>query len=252
MIHNDVDGPIQILRLNHGKASALDLELAEALVAELERFAKSAHRALVLTGTSAIFSAGVDLPRVLRDGPGYAIRFLPALDRALRALWACPKPTVAAVNGHAIAGGALLALACDWRIGSAGKASFGIPELKVGVPFPPLALAIARAALTPRDFDELVLTGRYLQGDEALARGCVHELAPQELVLPQALARARELAAVPEATYAFHKHELRRRPLQDLEREGTYLLERTLAAWSSVEAQAAMQGYVERTLRRKA
>src|SRR5262245_56968480 len=111
---------VRTLRINHGKAGALDLELCEALHAAF-READSA-RALVLTGTGRIFSAGVDLPRLLADGEPYTRRFLTALDACFRTLFELERPVVAAINGHAIAGGCILACACDARWMAEGEA----------------------------------------------------------------------------------------------------------------------------------
>src|SRR5436305_10167261 len=120
------------LRLAHGKAGALGVELVDALLHELDGAAGDV-RALVLTGTGSIFSAGVDLFRLTREGADYVRRFLPLLSRFFRVLFAFPMPVVAAVNGHAIAGGCVIALACDVRLMAEGGGKIGVPELLVGV-----------------------------------------------------------------------------------------------------------------------
>jgi hypothetical protein len=143
VIETTREGEIALLRLCHGKASALDLELCEALERAAAEAEDSGARAIVLTGRGPIFSAGVDLKRLVAGGPDYVAEFLPALDAALLALFRCEKPCVAAINGHAIAGGALLAGACDLRLLARGPAGIAVPELKVGVPFPQVAVEIA-------------------------------------------------------------------------------------------------------------
>src|SRR4051794_27587744 len=155
MIERTSDDGILTLRLAHGKASALDVELLDALLRELDGAAEQA-RALLLTGTGSIFSAGVDLFRLTRDGSDYVRRFLPLLSRCLRALFAFPRPVVAAVNGHAIAGGCILALASDIRLMAEGGGRIGVPELLVGVPFPAAALEIVRFAVPPDKVQSLV------------------------------------------------------------------------------------------------
>jgi len=97
-------------------------------------------------------------------------RFLPAHDLALERLFTLDKPVVAAVNGHAIAGGAILVAACDRRILARGPATFGAPELKVGVPFPPLPLELYRRICPPGRASELALGGRVVGTDEARSR----------------------------------------------------------------------------------
>src|ERR1700681_561969 len=116
-IERGLSGNILTIRLAHGKASALDLELCQELQREVEAAAESRDiRALVLTGTGSIFSAGVDLPRMINSGKEYTLDFVEALDAVLRALFLFPKPAIVAANGHAIAGGAIIAFACDYRL----------------------------------------------------------------------------------------------------------------------------------------
>jgi len=104
----DADG-IRTLKLAHGKVSAMDIELGEALLREMDDARDASVKAVILTGSGSSFSAGVDLFRVLKDGPEYGRRFLPVLDHFLRAALTLPKPMIAAINGHAIAGGCILA-----------------------------------------------------------------------------------------------------------------------------------------------
>src|SRR5262245_6926892 len=115
MISRSQQEGVLTLRLAHGKASALDVELLDALLQELDGLGEDV-RALILTGTGSIFSAGVDLFRLTRDGAGYVRHFLALLCRFFEKLFSFPRPVVAAVNGHAIAGGCVIVLACDARI----------------------------------------------------------------------------------------------------------------------------------------
>ena len=144
MLNIEELGDVTVLRLEHGRVNAMDVELLDALTAAVT----ATDRALLITGTGTAFSAGVDLRRILDGGPTYVTDFLVALSRMFRAVFDHPRPTVAAVNGHAIAGGCVLALACDVRLMSAGR--IGLVELAVGVPFPVAALEIVRHALGPR------------------------------------------------------------------------------------------------------
>src|SRR6185295_19635139 len=131
---------IAVLRIQHGKANTLDLELCQALTRELEAFRQSASKALVMTGSGRIFSAGVDLRRVVDEGASYVRAFLPAMSASFETLFSLLKPVVAAVNGHAIAGGCILAAAADRRLMARDGGRIGIPELLVGVPFPVVPL----------------------------------------------------------------------------------------------------------------
>src|SRR5687767_11604222 len=145
MIERSENLGIVTLRLAHGKASALDLELVEGVAREVAEIALSDETgAVILTGTGSIFSAGVDLYRLTDGGDEYVSRFVPALSRMLLDLFALPKPLVVAVNGHAIAGGCIFTLTGDYRIMAAGNARMGMPELLVGVPFPPAVIEVVR------------------------------------------------------------------------------------------------------------
>ena len=139
----EADG-ISILRLQHGKANALDVELCQALTKALEAFRQSASKALVVTGTGKMFSAGVDLVRLSNEGAAYVRAFLPAMNGMFETLFSLLKPVVAAVNGHAIAGGCIIACAADRRVMAEQGGRIGIPELLVGVPFPVVPLEIVR------------------------------------------------------------------------------------------------------------
>src|ERR1700735_4566733 len=125
-----------VLRLKHGKVNALDTDLLRATTAATQALAPAA--AVVTTGHGSAFSAGVDLKRIVDGGQSYVREFLPALSETFLAVFDHPGPVVAAVNGHAIAGGCVLAAACDVRLMSAGR--IGLSELSVGVPFPTVAL----------------------------------------------------------------------------------------------------------------
>jgi enoyl-CoA hydratase len=161
----------------------------------------------VITGTGSAFSAGVDLRRILDGGRAYTEEFLAALSRMFRAVFDHPRPTVAAVNGHAIAGGCVLALACDARLMSGGR--IGLSELAVGVPFPVAALEIVRHALGS-GADRAVLRAEVVDPDRALGLHLVDEVGWADDLLPRAVALARQLAAVPADVYASAKKRLHR------------------------------------------
>jgi enoyl-CoA hydratase len=250
MLEREDRGEIAVLRMAHGKASALDTEFARALAEAFEEFQRGPARALVLTGSGSIFSAGVDLFRVTKEGAPYLDAFLPALSRAIRSLFTLEKPVVAAINGHAIAGGCILACACDHRILARGAGRIGVPELLVGVPFPAAALEVMRFALAPPQLQEAVLTGATYAPEAALARGFAEELVdPVELPV-RALAVARQHAAVPRTSFALTKRILRRPAVERMLRHADAFDQEMAAAWRSDAVLATMREYVARTIKK--
>lgn len=249
IIREDRDG-IRVLRLAHGKVSALDIELGEALIGEVKAAADPGVRALVVTGTGSAFSAGVDLFRVIKDGPDYGRRFLPVLDTMLRDTLTFPKPIVAAVNGHAIAGGCILVACCDRRIAAEGTGRIGVPELAVGVPFPALPLQIMAARLADGPLRDLVYSGRTVQVDEALAMGLVDEKCAPDTLLDRAIAVARQLASIPAEAFALTK-EAFYAPVLDRANQLAGLNARVFDAWLQQHTYDTIRAYLEKTIGKK-
>lgn len=248
MINREDSGEVAVVRMAHGKVSALDQEFCDAMVATLDDIARGQARALVVTGTGSTFSAGVDLFRVLDGGAPYLARFLPALDSFLRTLVSFPKPVVAAINGHAVAGGCVIAAACDHRV-MAGEGRIGLPELVVGVPFPPLPFAIVEARIERRVFRQLVNSGRMLQAPDALAAGLIDEVAPPPELRPRACAEAGQLARIPAATFALTKRAFAEPLLQRVDAAAP-LQKAAIEAWSSPAVAARIREYLDATLGR--
>jgi len=148
LISVETHGHVAVVQMAHGKANALDTTLCRELTAQLAGLERSGHRAAVLTAQGPIFSASVDLLRLRDGGPGYLQEFLPALSEASLAVFTCSVPVVAAVNGHAVAGGCILVCACDHRVMNAGHGRIGVSELLVGLPFPVTALEILPGPVT--------------------------------------------------------------------------------------------------------
>jgi enoyl-CoA hydratase len=246
MIARSQQEGILTLRLAHGKASALDIELLDALLRELDGVAEDV-RAVVLTGTGSIFSAGVDLLRLTREGMDYVRRFVPLLCQFLRTLFTFPRPVVTAVNGHAIAGGCVIALAADVRLMADGTGRIGVPELLVGVPFPAVALEIVRFGVPRNQLQSLIYTGRTLPPRDALTAGLVDEVVARGALLERAHEVARQLALIPSPAFRLTKQALRAEALERIDR-GEPQDQAALEVWSAAETRAHIHDYVRRTL----
>jgi enoyl-CoA hydratase len=230
---------ITVVRLRHGKVSALDLELVRALTAVMRDLDGTGP--VVITGAGSAFSAGVDLNRIVAGGEPYIQEFLPALADAFLAVFDHPGPVLAAINGHAIAGGCVIAAACDVRMMSLGK--IGLAELSVGVPFPVSAMEILRHAIGPAA-SQLVLTAALLDASQARSIGLVHEVTEPDVLLDSAVDRARQLAQLPAEVFAFSKRQLQQ-PARDRIAARSGDDEAVLAMWSSDRTREAIARYLD-------
>ena len=246
MIHREDRDGIAVLRIEHGKANTLDMELCNAVVEAFEHAGDA--RAVVLTGAGRIFSAGVDLFRVLEGGERYIKAFVPAMCRAFERVFVHPAPVVAAANGHAIAGGCLLVAAADQRLMAAGAARIGLPELQVGVPFPPLALEIMRFATPPQHFQTIVYRAGTHEPEAALALGLLDEVVEPDVLLDRALARAERLASVPADTFAITKREIRRPAMVRVRSLAQTAAREVQAQWLEPRTLDGIRAYLDRTI----
>lgn len=250
MIEKESRDGVTLVRLAHGKVNAFDIELLDALVAELSALSSAETAAVVLTGTDGVFSAGVDLRRLTAGGREYVQRFLPKMNDAFFKVFTFPKPVVAAVNGHAIAGGCILACACDYRVMAEGSGRIGTPELSVGVPFPSLPMEILRLTVPADRLQAIIYRGQTCTPDEALANGFVDELAPADDLLDRAVETAARLGRLPAASFALTKRVIRQ-PSQDRVARYTRAIDQeVLEAWISRDVLAAVEAYVARTLKK--
>ncbi|HET7847688.1 MAG TPA: enoyl-CoA hydratase/isomerase family protein [Pseudolabrys sp.] len=244
-----IDG-VAVLALAHGKANALDVELCDGLARTFSELRASAARAVIVTGQGRIFSAGVDLVRLSEGGADYVRRFLPALHRLYDAVFFHPKPVIAAVNGHAIAGGAVLACCADRRIMANGEGRIGVTELLVGVPFPALAFEIVRFAVPPRYFPEFLLGGATCATDVALQKGWVDEVVEPAALMERAMAAAQQYAALSPAAFAQTKKQIRQ-PVADKVARDREATDKTVTdIWAAPETLRYIRDYVAKTLKK--
>ncbi len=251
VIHREDRDAVAVLRMEHGKANAVDTDLFADLNRALDDVEGSSARALVLTGTGKMFSAGVNLFRVLEEGAPYLQAFLPELSSSVRRLFGFPRPIVAAINGHAIAGGCILAAACDRRIMNRQEGRIGVTELLVGVPFPVGALEVLRFLLPERDVESLVYSGRTVGADEALAIGLVDQVSGGDALLDEATEAARRMGELPRDAFAVTKRHIRRPTLERIEALSPEIDPRVLEIWSRPETLEGIRAFLERTVGKK-
>jgi enoyl-CoA hydratase len=250
MIDIKTQAGIAVLTLTHGKANALDIELCEALTARFQELRGSDAKAVVLTGQGKIFSAGVDLIRLSEGGAAYVRKFLPALHKLYDTVFYHPKPVVAAINGHAIAGGCVLACCADRRIMANDGGRIGVTEMLVGVPFPALAFEIMRHATPPYFFSETILSGATFAAEVAAHRGWVNEAVEPALVMERAIAAAQSLAALSPAAFALTKMQIRQAVTERMTQSGEATDKAVTAIWTAPETLHYIRDYVARTLKK--
>jgi enoyl-CoA hydratase len=246
MIERQTVGPVQVLTLASGRVNALDVELLQELTGVLSELHHAGADPLVVTGAGRVFSAGVDLNRVVDGGTDYTERLIPALSEAFEAMFCYPGPTVAAINGAAIAGGCVLACACDRRL-IGPDAQIGASEVRVGVPFPVAALEVMRHACGDRA-EGALLGGQLYRGTEALTQGLAHRVVTDDLV-GAAVAEASDLGGIPVEAYRHTKAQLRAPALARM-REGGLIDAEVRQLWGAAETQQRIAAYVEGLRRR--
>jgi enoyl-CoA hydratase len=212
--HNRREG-IEVLTLARPPANALHIETTEELADAFEALASDdAAAAVVLTGEGKAFCAGLDLKAITNYSQTELRRLLDAINRMATAVYSCPLPVIGAINGHAIAGGFVLAMCCDWKIVADAPMRVGLTEVRVGVPYPAAALEVVRSELHPKVARELVLFGKNMNAAEALAAGIFDESVAPHQLLVRAMEKAREAAELPRRSFKIIKHQLRRRALE--------------------------------------
>jgi enoyl-CoA hydratase len=248
MIVREDRGAVAVLRMQRGKVSALDVELLEAIREATSELRAEGPRGVVLTGTGSSFSAGLDLTRLSEGSGDYLARLLPLLHEVILGLFTFPRPVVAAVNGHAIAGGFVLACTADYRVVVDEGARLGVTELPVGVPFPPAPLEMVRTVLGTAGAREIVYSGRLFGPEEARRLGYADELAPSEEVVDRAVAVAEAWGSTTPAAFELTKRQLQAPTVARLREHAPEIHDGIARAWGDPATHAAIRTFVERTL----
>ena len=226
------------IRLSGPGKNALGSALMKEVTAKVS---EAAGRPVLLTGSGDALSAGLDLREVASLDVAGMERFLRLLEAMTDALYTYPAPIVALVNGHAIAGGCIVAMACDWRVAPGGtKLKMGLNEVALGLRFPPGILRLVRKRVDPRHVEEVVLGAGLPPADVALRLGLLDEVTADATTARAAAERKlAALAALPPAAYAAAKHELRG-TLQGTEEEDLRFVRDVLPTWTSPELKARL------------
>jgi len=231
-------------------ANALDPPLVAALAEAVAAAPRAGVRAVVLSARPKMYSGGLDVPALLALDRVAMERFLGDFLGLLRAIATSPVPIVAAITGHAPAGGAVLAIHCDYRVMAAGDFRIGLNEVAVGLPLPRVIHSTLVRLVGPAAAEKLAVAGALVPGAEALRLGLVDELVEPETVVARALAKAGELVALPARAMSVTRELARRDLVESFAREERATWEAFVEDWFSVETQTALRALVERLKKR--
>ena len=239
----DHDG-LRLVRMERPPANALNREMVTSLQEAVESAAAERVAGLVLAGRDGMFSGGLDVPELLGEPRPVIAEFWQRFFALTRALADAPMPVAAAITGHAPAGGAVLALHCDYRVAALGNWKIGLNEVQVGLAVPSTILQALADQVGLRRARRLTTAGRMVEMNEALEIGLVDELVAAESVVERALDWCRELTRLPPIAM----NETRRLGKADLLAMLAAADDATTATeyWFSDETQAAMHALVER------
>lgn len=218
-------GPVAVLRLANGVTNAISPEMVDELGAAIGSV-RNRCRGLVLAGNMKFFSIGLDVPQLLMLERGVMLDFWNRFEDLVLALYTMPIPTACAIGGHATGGGAILALACDFRFVADGKRLIALNEVKIGLPVPYLADLMLRQIVTDRVAVEMEFCSAFIGPNDAKTGGLVDAVCDEKEVEENALEKIREIAALPLTAFALTKqHRTRQIPhrfnavRQDLNRD---------------------------------
>ncbi len=201
-----VDG-VTLLTLDDGKVNAFDLALFAALDEAFD--AAGDAPAIVLAGRDGFLSAGLNTKAMAGMDLDGMTELLVAFGQTMLRIWTEPRPVVVAATGHAVAGGTILAMAADHAVAARGEYRWGLTETTIGFTMPRWIVAIARGNVPAHRLDDLILPGALVTPEQAVEVGFADALAEPGEAVGAAMARARELAALPRGTYGATKRRLR-------------------------------------------
>ena len=242
--HLELEDHVARLSLDAGKANALDPTSLAALERGLIEAEDRHARGLVITGAGRFFSAGLNIPLLYQFDRMQMSECMRKFREVMLRVLRFPGRTVAAINGHAIAGGAILACACDLRVAARGDYRVGVSEVALGIGLPRVALEVLRRALPERTLEEVVLGGNLYSPEQAKDMGLLHDLVSGDVLQAIAHERAARFAHAPFTTLRQVKHELVAPTVERVLRGGED--QEWLDTWFSEDARRLLAGVVAR------
>ena len=246
-VDSEIEDDVAVVRLNNGRKNPINREVVEDLFIAIENVKKTDEiNSMVLTSSSdRFFSIGLDVPQLIDCERSEFRKFIRDFNLLCLNLYTLPKPAVASVNGHAVAGGCILALCCDFRYASTGKILIGLNEVKLGVSVPYLPHKILEQMVGDRTATEMIYSGEFYSPERALEKGVVDGIFNPEELIAKSIEKSRNIGRMPERAFSAVKdsrtESIKERVLQRLERDVDVFVN----LWFSDEAQERLREAVK-------
>lgn len=241
-VHVSIQGAVAEVRLQRGKVNALDDGVVEELAACFRQLADDpAVRGSILTGTGKFFSFGFDIPEFLGYSKEAFTEYLGKFTALYREVFVHPKPVVAAINGHAVAGGCMLATACDVRIMVGGRAKIGLNEIGFGSSVFAGSAGMLVYCVGQRRAQEILYAGTLLSADQAMAIGLIDAIASDDGLLSAAREMASRHAEKDPAAFRSVKRLLRKPVLDDMGARESQSIREFVDIWYSEQTWRRLQ-----------
>jgi 3,2-trans-enoyl-CoA isomerase len=238
---------IATIELSRPKAHALNKHLVNDLREAIVHLTESKNiEGAVLTASGNIFCAGLDVVELYGYDETQMDQFWSEFGRLLRDMIAFPKPLIAAINGHAPAGGCVLAMCCDYRFMAEGQGRIGLNEIPVGIVIPKPIVELARHVVGDTRASDMIFHGALLFPEQAGAFGLVHATVPPEQLMDRAQEKLLSWLSLPQEPWRQAKTTLRAPLLRAMEMEFTEAYGETLHHWWSAESRTSVGKVVER------
>jgi enoyl-CoA hydratase/carnithine racemase len=234
---------VTVLRMTNGVTNPINLDFVKEISDNLKTLKEdSSVEGVVLTGNNdKFFSIGFDLPTLYKQEKNEIRTFYVAYNRLSLLLYTYPKPTVAALTGHAIAGGCILALCCDYRVIGSGRKLMGLNEIKLGLPVPYPGDIILKEIIGTRYAQMIMEMGEFYGPEELMQMGMVNQIEKQKMVLDKAIEQAKLLGDYPNQAFSMIKRNrvdrVKELILKDLDEKENYFLK----CWFSDETRKLLK-----------
>lgn len=244
-IHCEMHEDIALLRLNNGVTNPIGMDLVQELDRTLERVG-SESRGLILSGGEKFFSIGFDLPALLQHDRASMEAFYAAFNRTLFNLLTLPLPTLCCITGHAVAGGCILSLGCDFRIAASEKVKIGLNEIGIGVPVPYLADMLLSRHIGHQAAAKMMYTGDFISSKQAESLGLVDETLARDQLQARALAKIQRFCSAPSPAFALIKANRLESIAKRFEKHFPGKLQAFLDIWFTPDTQALLTRAAEK------